>query len=110
MLHRGQARRRVRARHVLAGVGGAGGAHRCLPYSRAVRGANTAARMVEASSTQAICPPAGAPAIRARSAVTRWLTGLTETKACSQPGMVRGVTKTLLARVSGNRTTVAALI
>ena len=32
-------------------------------------------------------------AISARSALTRWLTGLTETRACSQPGMVCGATR-----------------
>ena len=35
---------------------------------------------------------------------------MTWTKACSQPGMVCGATKTLLARVSGNSTTVPVLM
>ena len=32
------------------------------------------------------------------------------TKACSQPGMVRAGTKTLLAKVRGNTTTLARLM
>jgi hypothetical protein len=75
-----------------------------------VSGAKIASRAATASSTQAICPAAGWPASRPRSAVTRWLTGLTCTNACSHPGMVWGWTNTLLARVSGNSTTVPALI
>ena len=51
--------------------------------------------------TQPIWPAVAVPPIRPRSAVTRWLTGLTSTKARSQPGIVRGSTKTLLAKVSG---------
>src|SRR5579859_2449390 len=43
--------------------------------------------------------------IRSRSASARWLTGLTLTKAWSQPGMVRGWTKMLLANVGGIVTT-----
>jgi hypothetical protein len=48
--------------------------------------------------------------MRWRVVVTRWLMGLTSTKAWSHPGMVSGSTKTLLARVSGNSTTVAMLM
>src|SRR5580658_8660376 len=56
--------------------------------------------------------PAVAPVlfIRSRAAVAMWLMGLTLTKACSQPGMVRGWTKTLLANESGISTTLAMLV
>ena len=36
-----------------------------------------------------------------RTALTRWLIGLTSTNACSQPGMVSAATKTLLPNASG---------
>ena len=39
--------------------------------------------------------------IRSRAASATWLMGLTLTKAWSQPGMVRGWTKMLLANISG---------
>src|SRR5882757_9079713 len=70
-----------------------------------VSGANTAAIAAEASRTSLICPAVAVPAIAARAVVTRWVTGLASTTACSQIGMVRGSTKMLLARVSGNSTT-----
>lgn len=69
-----------------------------------VSGPKTAVRAADASSTQPTWPAAAVPAIRARSAVTRWLTGFTSTKARSQPGKVAGLTNTLLANVSGNCT------
>src|SRR5712691_6016001 len=54
---------------------------------------------------QATGPPAPPVLfIRFRVASARWLMGLTLTKACSQPGMVRGWTKMLLAKVGGSST------
>src|SRR6266508_2868546 len=75
-----------------------------LRYRWLVSGANTAVSAADAASTQPTCPALAVPAIRPRVAVTRWLTGLTSMKACSQPGMVWGSTKMLLARVRGNST------
>ena len=40
--------------------------------------------------------------IRSRTALTTWLTGLTLTKACSQPGSVSAGTNALDRNVSGN--------
>ena len=40
--------------------------------------------------------------VRSRTALTRWLTGLTLTHACIQPGIVSAGTKALEAKVSGN--------
>jgi len=48
--------------------------------------------------------------IRIRAAVATWLSGLTSTKACSQPGMVLGWTKMLLANESGMSTALAMLM
>src|SRR5215469_18735064 len=42
--------------------------------------------------------------IRSRAAVATWLMGLNLTNAWSQPGMVRGCTKMLLANVGGSST------
>src|SRR5271170_529523 len=67
-------------------------------------GPKVAVRTADAKSTQPAWVAAGVPFIRARSAVTRWLTGFTFTKARSQPGMVAGLTKTLLANVNGSCT------
>src|SRR5215831_57879 len=69
-----------------------------------VSGPNTAVSTADARSTQPTSPTAGVPFIRARSAVTRWLTGFTFTKALSQAGSVAGLTKTLLANVNGSCT------
>src|SRR4051812_22128003 len=61
-----------------------------------------------AMSAQATDPPAPAVLfIRARAAGATWLVGVALTKAWSQPGMVRGWTKTLLANESGISTTLA---
>src|SRR5580704_8054516 len=48
--------------------------------------------------------------IRSRVALATWLMGLTLTKAWSQPGMVRGWTKMLLANESGISTALAMLM
>src|SRR5713101_5396150 len=54
---------------------------------------------------QATGPPAPLVLfIRSRVASATWLMGLTLTKAWSQPGMVRGWTKMLLANVGGSST------
>src|SRR5580658_4654274 len=54
---------------------------------------------------QATAPPTPrALFIRSRAASATWLMGLTLTKAWSQPGMVRGWTKMLLANVGGSST------
>jgi hypothetical protein len=65
-------------------------------------GASTAVSTAELTSTHPTSENVAVPAMRPRVAVTRWLTGLTSTQACSQPGIVDGSTNTLLANVSGN--------
>ena len=50
------------------------------------------------------------PCMRPRDAVARWVIGLTSTNACTQPGIVDGSTKTLLAKVSGNSTVMLTCI
>src|SRR5215469_11354086 len=55
-----------------------------------------------AMSDQVTAPPVPPELfIRSLAAAARWLMGLTWTKAWSQPGMVRGWTKMLLANVGG---------
>src|SRR5262245_10213759 len=70
-----------------------------------VRGANTAITDVVARRVHTTSPPAGAAAMSWRAAVTRWVTGFRRMTVWSQPGVVAGSTKTLLAMVRGNRTT-----
>jgi hypothetical protein len=70
-----------------------------------VSGANTAMSTPLAASTKGTCAAVVVPSMRARAAVTRWLTGLASTNRRSQSGMVAGSTKLLLRNVSGNRTT-----
>ena len=48
----------------------------------------TARIAAPAMSTHMISPPFQAPAIIDRTAETTWVTGLTSTKACNQPGIV----------------------
>ncbi|SFP34569.1 hypothetical protein SAMN05421854_1052 [Amycolatopsis rubida] len=61
-------------------------------YSRIVSVPNTAVSATDAISVQVMAPPSQAPDIIERTAVTRWLIGLAETPAWSQPGMVDGST------------------
>jgi hypothetical protein len=76
-----------------------------------VSGANTRVMAAVAMSDQATGPPAPPVLfISSRAASARWLMGLTLTKAWSQPGMVRGTTKTSLANESGMSATLAMLM
>src|SRR5919109_2752201 len=70
--------------------------YRCL-----VSGAKRQSTATKAATTQPIWPAVAVPAMRPRSAATRWLIGLASTKGCSQPGIVRGSTKMLLANARG---------
>ena len=63
-----------------------------------VSGAKTVVSVAAASSTQPICPAVTVPCISPRTAVTRWVIGLTSMNARNQDGMVCGSTKTLLAK------------
>ena len=63
-------------------------------------GAKTAVSTAQAS-TQPAAPAAPVPDVRPHTAVVRWITGLTSTKARSQPDMICGPTKMLPAKVSG---------
>ena len=74
-------------------------------------GAHTRAMTAVATRDQATAPPAPPVLfIRSRAAVATWLSGLTSTKAWSQPGMVAGWTKMLLANESGISTALAMLM
>src|SRR5262249_23195621 len=68
-------------------------------YRRIVSGAKTAVSTAQAS-TQPAAPAAPVPDVRPHTAVVRWITGLTSTKARSQPDMICGPTKMLPAKVS----------
>src|SRR5690625_6830092 len=68
---------------------------------RMVMGAKTAVSTAEATSTQVMSENVADPPMRPRTAVTRWLTGLTSTTACRPEGMVLGSTKMFDAKVSG---------
>jgi hypothetical protein len=70
---------------------------------RIASGAKTAVTTSEATSTQITSPASTLPCMRPRDALARWLTGFTDTTVCIQPGMVSGLTKMLLTKVSGNR-------
>src|SRR3954451_4989093 len=57
-----------------------------------------------ATSTHMISPVSGLPAISERTPATRCVIGLAATNTCSHPGIVVGLTNTLLRKVSGNST------
>src|SRR5215471_16097382 len=63
--------------------------------------------MAAVATRDQVTGPAALPVLfmRSRAASARWLIGLTSTKAWSQPGMVLGSTKMLLANVGGIVTT-----
>lgn len=61
-------------------------------YSRIVSVPNTAVSATDAINVHVMAPPSQVPDIIERTAVTRWLIGLAETPAWSQPGMVDGST------------------
>src|SRR4051812_47896710 len=74
-----------------------------------VSGANTATRTAAVASTALICPASARPPAASRAAVTRCDTGFAATTARTQPGIVPGSTKVLLAMVSGNSTSSATV-
>ena len=59
--------------------------------------------MAEAASTQKVLLASKDPCISARDAVTNLVTGFALTKVSIHAGMVAGSTKTLLAKVNGNK-------
>src|SRR3954447_9590248 len=69
-----------------------------------VTGPKTAMNRPAHPSDQAISSAGQSPAINPRTAEDRWVIGLLLTKAWSQPGIVRGSTKTLDRKVSGKIT------
>src|SRR5215212_1142727 len=79
-------------------------------YSHVVGGAKTAVSAAAATSTQSSCAAVALPCMSPRSAVARWLVGLTSATALGHDGMLPGSTKTLLMKVSGKRITNPMLI
>jgi hypothetical protein len=67
-----------------------------------VIGAKTITSPAHAASSQPIWPINTVPDIRPRTAVTRCVIGLKTTAVSSQPDIVFGSTKILLANVRGN--------
>src|SRR6478672_1627888 len=65
---------------------------------------NTMSSSPDQPSAQPMSAAGQLPAINSRTAVATWVTGLLLTKACSQPGIVEGSTKTLLRTASGKIT------
>src|SRR5690606_37228257 len=75
--------------------------YRSFLYILIESGPKTARIAAEARSTRAMLPGEGSPCIRPRTASARCVTGLKATMAWSQPGIVAGSTKMLLAKVRG---------
>lgn len=62
---------------------------------------NSATKPAHQASVHHTCEPTGVPRNSPRTAATRWVIGLTSTKACIQPGRVSALTNTLDAKLSG---------